>query len=264
MNLQVLVSTINQRDYSLLENMNIQSQAIVINQNSPLEQNLILHRDHQVCWYSFPERGIGKSRNIALMRSTAPICLFADDDVVYHDGYETMILKEFERNPRADVLIFNVKSNNPKRPEYTIRRYQRVHFYNCLRYGTFRLAVRMDRIHKKGIFFPLSFGGGCQYGSGEDSLFIMNCIRKDLKIYAVPLEIGTVTHSESTWFDGYTEKYFHDKGALFCAISEPFALGLCLQYCLRHSGIFTTLSFPQAFSYMMQGVKEYKNNYEKQ
>ena len=33
------------------------------------------------------ERGIGLSRNTALMRATADIILFADEDVTYKDGY---------------------------------------------------------------------------------------------------------------------------------------------------------------------------------
>ena len=38
--------------------------------------------------YSFDERGVGLSRNSALMRADADIIVFADSDVIYNDDYE--------------------------------------------------------------------------------------------------------------------------------------------------------------------------------
>lgn len=261
MGLQVLVSTMNQSDYGLLEKMNIHSNALVINQNRPLGQDFFDFHGNYIGWYSTPEKGIGKSRNTALLHASDDICLFADDDVVYHANYKSLILDEFNRLPQADMIIFNVGSTNPERPEYVIRQLRKVHFYNCLRYGTFRIAVRMDSIRKNRIFFSLLFGGGSKYGSGEDSLFIIDCIRNGLKIYGSPIEIGKVTHAESTWFRGYTEKYFHDKGALFCAISRVFSIPLCLQYCLRHRQTLTDLTFLQAFRFMLDGIHEYNERH---
>lgn len=260
MDLQVLISTMNQSDYSLLEKMNIHSNALVINQNRPLRQDFFDFQGNHVEWYSTPEKGIGNSRNTALLHAKAEVCLFADDDVVYHPEYKILILNEFKRLPDADVIIFNVGSTNPSRPEYTIDQLKKIHFYNCLRYGTFRIAVRLNRIKTRRIFFSVLFGGGSKYGSGEDNLFITDCIRKGLQIYGSPIEIGKVTHAESTWFKGYTKKFFHDKGALFCAISRKFAVPLCLQYCLRHRETLTKLTFLQAFKYMLGGIHEYENN----
>lgn len=258
LDVQVLLSTMNQNDYKILEKMNIRSDALIVNQNSALTANSFDYRGKYIEWYAFPEKGVGKSRNIALLRSSGDIALFADDDVVYHDDYCKLIQKEFANNPKADMIVFNVGSTNPDRPEYMIKERKRVHFFNCLRYGTFRIAIRTDRIKKKRIFFSLLFGGGSKYGSGEDSLFIVDCLRAGLRMYSSPVEIGKVTHSQSTWFSGYNEKFFFDKGALFCAISEPFAVLLCLQFCLRHREMTVDLSLPTAFRQMLRGIKDYK------
>ena len=70
-------------------------------------------------------------------------------------------------------------------------------------------------------------------------------------------KIGTVNHAESTWFKGYNEKYFFDKGALFCAISKPLRKLLYLQYLLRYKNTYKELGFIKAYKCMEKGSKEY-------
>ncbi|WP_418755269.1 glycosyltransferase family 2 protein [Eubacterium ventriosum] len=256
--LQVLVSTMWQTDYSLIEKMNIDSEAIVVNQCDRLGKEIYEYHGKCITWLSFPECGVGKSRNNALIRADSDICLFADDDVVYYDNYKGKVVAEFEKFPDADLIIFNICSTNPNRPEYKIRKLQRVHFYNCLRYGTFRIAIRLDSIRKERLFFSQLFGGGCKYGSGEDSLFLMDCIKRGLRIYASPEEIGTVNHISSTWFSGHTEQFFFDKGALFCSLSKHCPRLLCLQFCLRHKSMMAELKFFRAYQCMLRGIDDYR------
>ena len=116
MTLQVLVSTMHQKDYSLLDTMNIQSDAIVVNQCDRNEIKEFEYKGHQIKWISLAERGVGLSRNTALMRATADVLLFADDDVVYLDGYVDIVLSEFINNPDVDVFTFNLNSLNTVRP----------------------------------------------------------------------------------------------------------------------------------------------------
>ncbi|RHR51898.1 glycosyltransferase [Clostridium sp. AF18-27] len=261
MKLQILVSTMNQTNYGLIKKMNIKSDTLVVNQcDNTAKAAWHENNGALIQWHSFAEKGIGLSRNNALMRAEGDILLFADDDVRYRDGYKEMILSEFERYPKADVIVFNVTSTNSARPEYQIYRPHRVHFFNCLRYGAFRIAVRRTSVQKKRIYFSTLFGGGCLYGSGEDSLFLVDCIRNGLCVYASPCEIGNVNHKESTWFKGYSEKYFYDKGALFACISSFFSMPLCLQFCLRHRDICATLTIKEALNNMLRGAKEYRRH----
>lgn len=92
-----------------------------------------------------------------------------------------------------------------------------------MRFGAARIAFRRKSITKNGITFNLHFGGGTEYSAGEDTLFLHDCLRKGLKIVAVPDSIATLLENrESTWFKGYTDKYFLDRGALFAAISKKW------------------------------------------
>ena len=257
MNLQVLVSTMNQTDHSLIHKMNLNSDAIIINQCNKLAASLEKHNGFLIHWYSFNERGVGLSRNNALMRANADIVLFADDDIKYVEHYRELILKEFEQLPKADLIIFNLDGSHTAHEEYENRRIHRLHFFNCMRYGTARIAVRLDKIRRANISFHLMFGGGARYACGEDSIFLADCLRHGLKIYASNKMIGALSGRPSTWFSGYNEAFFRDKGALFTCISRRFSWIWAIQFCLKHRTICQAISLPKALLLMREGRKDF-------
>ena len=190
-----------------------------------------------VRWLSFNERGVGLNRNNALMRATGDICLFADDDMVYVDGYERIVTKAFERIKDADVIIFNLIEQVPTR--YVIRKIHRVNRLNYLRYGTARIAVKLKPVRRNGIYFNQCFGGGTEHCHGEDNLFLTECMNKGLRIYAIPVYIAELTEErESTWKSGYDDKFIRDQGILYKQISRKYWKLLCLQDAIRHSGMY--------------------------
>jgi glycosyltransferase involved in cell wall biosynthesis len=255
MNLQLLVSTMQQTDYSLLEKMNIQSDSIIINQCNKYQVESFEYNGNSIRFFSFAERGIGLSRNNALMRATSDIALFGDEDVIYVNNYKEIILDAFADNPMADVLIFNVPSTNPERPMHISKRKNRVRWFNCLKYGAVRIAVKTEKIKQANIYFSLLFGGGAKYSAGEDSLFIAECVRKRLKVYTNTSVIGYVTQEDSSWFEGYTDKYFIDKGIFYASLSKKWAKILCLQFAIRHYKIFIKdISVLKACKLMIKGT----------
>lgn len=261
MDLQVLVSTMHQTDHGLLKRMNIQSDAIVVNQCAKNEFEEFEYKGNKIRFLSLAERGVGLSRNTALMRATADVCLFADDDLRYVDNYVKIIHEAFENNPTADMIMFNVPSMNSKRPSNEINKRHRVRWFNCLKYGAVRIAMKTGKIRHANIFVSLIFGGGAQYSSGEDSLFIFEAIKKGLKIYAEPAVIGYVSQETSSWFMGYTDKYFIDKGALYACISRRWAKLLCLQFAIRHGNMFKKdKTWMKAYQLMIRGVNEFANS----
>lgn len=258
MKFQVLLSTMRRNDLSVLDSMKLNSNAVVINQGKENSNHVFDYKNKKIHWINRNEFGIGKSRNEALQFSEAEISLFADDDVEYDEDYELTILKEFENHPDADIIIFGLISTNLNRIESLDYKFKRIHFFNCLKYGAFRIAIKTESVRSRKIVFSTLFGGGAKYGSGEDSLFIVECLRKKCKIYASNKIIGKVHHGESTWFKGYDAEYFKDKGALFCAISSRWSHLLCLQHCLRHQDILCHMSLKEAYKFMRQGIHEYR------
>lgn len=257
MKLEVLGSVMKQENMDIIEKMNIKTDAILINQcNKNDYKEMKLSNNRIVKMYFFNERGVGLSRNNALMRAKEEIIVFADEDEIFVDDYEKLIIQAFEKQKDADIILFNVPSKNPKRSSKLIKKNERVRWYNCLKYGAVHIAARREKIISNNIMFTLLFGGGAEYSSGEDSVFIKECLNNKLKIYTNRAIIGYVAQEESTWFQGYNEKYFVDKGALYAHIYNKFSLILCIQFLLRHKEIYRKMGLIVSIRLMNKGIKE--------
>ncbi|MBQ8849449.1 MAG: glycosyltransferase [Clostridia bacterium] len=232
MKIQVLIATMHQKDHSLLEKMNIQTDAIVGNQCDRNEVEDFVLNGHNIKYLSFAERGVGLNRNNALMRADADVCLFADDDMVYENNYAETVERAFSENPDADVIVFNLRENVVTRRIITKK--TNVGYFNYLRYGTARVAIRLSSVKRNGIYFNQCFGGGTEYCHGEDNIFLNSCLKKGLKIVAVPEYIASLTEERaSSWNNGYDEKYIRDQGILYRTLSKKWWKLLCLQDAFR-------------------------------
>ncbi|WP_196607057.1 hypothetical protein [Pectinatus frisingensis] len=261
MKLQVLVSVINSNIDEVCNNLNIKTDAIIINQTSynSYEEKYRCNGRNFIKCYSFKEHGIGISRNNALLRAQSDICVIADDDVRYVDNYEKIIIEAYNNYADADMIVFNVPSLNINRTDYFIRENGRVHLYNCLRYGAFRFTFRTTSIKKANIFFSLLFGGGSKYGSGEDSLFILECVRRGLKVYCNKNVIGTVRQNKSTWFEGYNKKYIFDKGALVEAGFGGMMRYIVFLYMLYKLHKQTKFEYKKIWELLLAGGNDFRN-----
>lgn len=232
MKVQVLVATTNQNDKSLISKMNLSTDAIIANQCNHNSIETFEENGNRFVYLNFAERGVGLNRNNALMRADADVCLFADDDMVYVDGYEEIVTKAFNDNPEADVIIFNLKEKVPVR--YVIPHKIKVGYFNYLRYGTARIAVKLKSVKNNGIYFNQCFGGGTEHCHGEDNIFLNSCLKKGLKIIAIPDYIAELTEErESSWNQGYDEKYLKDQGVLYQTLSRKWWRLLCFQDAIR-------------------------------
>ncbi|MCR5754174.1 MAG: glycosyltransferase [Acetatifactor sp.] len=258
MKVEVLASVMNTSVEQIAKQMHLQSDAVIINQCDKLDYEEIKYQGNTVRFFSFPDRGIGKSRNEAILRADRDICLFSDEDIVYEDGYEQKIIDEFEKNPDADMILFNVEIEEARRT-YFITERKRVHWYNCGRYGAVSFAVRRDKLLASGVTFSLLFGGGAKYSNGEDSLFLKEFMDKGYHVYTAPVKIGREVAEESSWFYGYNEKFFHDRGVLYYALYGKAASVMALRFLLAHrNNLCRETAVKQANIWMKQGIKEGK------
>ncbi len=256
MKVEVLASVMNQSMEQVVKQMNLESDAVIINQCDRLSYEETEHKGHKVRFYSFPERGIGRSRNEAILRADSGICLFSDEDIVYESGYEAAIIREFEANPKADMILFNIEVEEERRT-YHITERKKVHWYNCGRYGAVSFAVKRDSLLASGVMFSLLFGGGAKYSNGEDSLFLKEFMKKGYKVYAAPVTIGRETAGESSWFQGYDEKFFHDRGVLYHALYGAAAPLMAARFLLVHKGkLCRENEVSKAYQWMREGMRE--------
>ncbi len=256
MRVEVLASVMNQSMERIIKQMNLSSDAVIINQCARLAMEQTEHNGRRVRFYSFPDRGIGRSRNEAILRADGDICLFSDEDIVYEDGYAEKIEAEFERNPQADMILFNISVEESRRT-YHITERKRVRWYNCGRYGAVSFAIRRESLLNSGVTFSLLFGGGAKYSNGEDSLFLKEFMKKGYRVYTAPVTIGREEVSESTWFAGYNRKFFYDRGVLYHYLYGRMARLFALRFLLAHRNkMCAEVSVKQAYEWMRAGIKE--------
>lgn len=264
--LQVLISTMYQHDIRVCSKMNINSDAVIINQSDTVKYDRCQYKGFDIDFYTFNDRGLARSRNEALMRASAEIICIADDDVVYTNTYREDILNEFRKHPEADVIIFNVeKLNSDGRPcAKAITKYQKIGKAEYRNYGSVHIAFRREKLMYKNVSFNTMFGTGSVYSCGEDTLFLKELMDKGFRIYKSPIAIAQVEMGDSTWFTGYNEKYFHDKGALIGAAYPRLSHMLVLLQAFRNSKrkLGSYRHFRKVYGWYADGLKDYQKRIE--
>ena len=258
MKIEVLVATMNQKDSTIYEKMNLKTDAVFANQADRYEYQCFSKQKSKVKMITTSERGVGKNRNTALMYATGDICIFGDDDMIYVDNYEELVRKAFKELPQSVIIIFNIETVGVEtRSRRLNTKIKKVHIFNALNYGAARIAVRREELMKKNIWFSLLYGGGALYSSGEDSLFLTEALRKGMKIYTYPVKIADIEQGRSTWFNGYTEKYFEDRGVWIANAFPRFKYLLSIYYSYRLRNVAKEFSAIEIFKIINRGIKKF-------
>ena len=239
--LQVLLATVGQQDTSITEKMNLRCDAVIANQ---ADRDFVITQTTEfgtVKMITTTTRGVGLNRNIALLAADAQIVLFADDDVTYRDDMPQAVLAAFRENPEADVLIFGMDMvKDGQIFEKRCLKKSRLRLFNSMSFGTYRIAVRREALLRHNITFHQCFGGGCGFSAGEDSLFLKSCFDHKLKVFSHDYVLGQCCKDSSSWFVGFNEKYFYDKGVLVRHLFPKlyWLMGLYFAVCFkRHTEI---------------------------
>lgn len=255
MKIEVLLSCMNQKDFSITEKMNLTTDILIVNQcNENKYEERIVNGKRQRMIYT-TQRGLSQSRNELLNNMEGDIGIFCDDDVIYKKDYEEKIKKAYLEIKDADIVVFNIKDLNNERKLYEIKNKKKapVHKY----YSSVRITFKRKSFYNNNLWFNRNFGTGGKYNSGEESLIIREANRKKMKIYEYPKIIATVDFSTSTWFEGYNDKFFKDKGA-WLKEAYPYTYFIFKWYFIFKFSNKTLNKMFKINEWINQGIKEYK------
>ncbi len=258
MTIQTLISTMHQKGYSLLEQMNVSTPAVVVNQCDADSVETINHRGQEVLWINTKERGLSKSRNMAIQNSTADICILADDDLVYRDGYGDAILEAFRQYPDGDIIGFEVMGIEKEFKKYPASPHE-VGYLQSMKIASVEIGFRRETVLKTGVWFDERIGAGTKYLMGEENTFLFHCLKKKLKIRFQPTVISDLHIGDSSWRVGWDEEFFRGKGAAFSAMNKSLAWFLILQWVIRKYKVYKNeMGFWRGLRLMYQGKREYR------
>jgi len=247
----------NQNDFSKVEKMNIKSEVIFANQgkDTSIKETYIENGKYIARMINTNTKGASKNRNILLTYADADVCMLADDDVQYYDGYAEKILAAFARNKKADMIIFNVDTDSRERKIKKIIKERPMRKWDKNPYGSVRVAFKLNSQRKMNIWFNVLLGPNGKYKSGEDTKFI-NDFRENGHVYLCPDVIGKVDFSKSTWFDGYTENYFFNQGAKIEALYGWMKWIMLVYYTLAITA--ENVSVTKRCRLMLRGMRDYQ------
>ena len=257
MTFELLVSCVKQDPHELAEKMHIASDAVIVSQKEEKDSTEEFElKGNRIKVILQNDKGVGLSRNTCLDNSEADVILFGDEDIVYDEGYAEKVIGEFNAHPEADILLFNVKVCEERRT-YWIDSYHKVTRYNCGRYPAYSIAARSSALKQSKVRFSHLFGGGAKYSNGEDSLFLTDCLKKGLKIYADTAVLGEEIPRPSTWFFGYNDKLFYDRGVLYSFLYGSSAWLWGIRWLVKMNSKYSKyVTFKRARKMLFMGIKD--------
>lgn len=108
MSIEVLISTMDEESIACFKRFNLETDALIINQTDKNAYEEIDTGNFKVRMISTDTRGLGLSRNLAILHSRADILVFADDDQVFETGYSNAIREEFDKHPDVDLSLIHI------------------------------------------------------------------------------------------------------------------------------------------------------------
>lgn len=235
--LEILISAVNKAAEELPLKMKIETDAVIVNQITDADgtdKDEVIETPGGRCKIlTRHAKGVGLSRNTAFEVSDHELIHFGDDDIVYDEGYAQRIIDEFDKHPEADMLLFNVKAQEG-RETYWNEDFAKITWKNYGRYPAYAIAARRDKLAASGVKYSLLFGGGAEFMNGEDSLFLHDCLKTGLNMYRTTVSLGHEEAGESTWFKGFTEKFFFDRGVLYHFLYGKMAKILGFRYLFKN------------------------------
>lgn len=216
--IEILVSTMHRDNLDFLQGMfpfrhfsdfNI----LVINQTS--EKRVLNSEYPKVRIINSFDKGLSKSRNLALKNAIGNICVLADDDVEYLPDFQEKIVGAFNENKDTSLIAFRVGLRNGN----LFRKYPEKRIVNpgiFERLNIISIEMVVNRLHFNETKFNENFGLAAKFGMREESLFINELLKKQKKIAMEPAVI--VIHDSITTDSKATpEERYYIEGAFFTA-----------------------------------------------
>ena len=176
------------------------------------------------------EKGLSKSRNMAIANTIHKIGLIADDDVVFVEGFDNKIAEGFNRFKNAAIVKFITTTFEG----VLFRKYSKIPLAKLtamqrLNSSSIEMALNINIVRNSGVLFNTNFGLGSTFPLGEEPIFINDLYKKGYQICHEPEVI--VTHKAIKESDSITvEENYRIRGAyLYEIFRKTFPLWLAVQ-----------------------------------
>ncbi|UAB75816.1 glycosyltransferase [Mesoflavibacter sp. SCSIO 43206] len=194
-NLEVLISTMNRNSinfiYKMFEKTELSKfNVLIINQTT--KDNKLSSKLPNVRVINSFEKGLSKSRNLALKNAKSKYVVIADDDLVYEKEFYKSILEAFKQNKDAAIISFEAYDDNGLPMRKYPNQSQLHSFETISKVSSREIVINLEVLNKNDIKFNENFGLGSLFETGEEQLFAEEvfkhekCVFKKIKIVEHP------------------------------------------------------------------------------
>lgn len=227
---EILISTMNQSSLDFLipmfpfchfSNFSI----LIINQTK--KNNLLVSSFPSIRVINSFEKGLSKSRNLALKNAIGKVVLISDDDEIFKEGFDDLIINSYNNFPKAVVISFQVENSEGK----LFRNYQKKAKLKSKKLDLFSIFSSEISINKTifdtlSIEFDTNFGLGSVFSMGEEAILLMDFNSINQLIVIEPKVIATNPTITTTDKLDFSHRYYIQGAFLSRVLKANYFTGL--------------------------------------
>jgi glycosyltransferase involved in cell wall biosynthesis len=198
---------------------------LIINQTS--ENNLLVSNFPTVRVINSFEKGLSKSRNLALKNAIGKIVIIADDDLVYKKDFEKAIVQAHHRLGEKAVISFCIEKPNgllfKKYLANTKTNLSLMELFNVL---SIEISINKSVFDALQVQFDQDFGLGSTFEMGEEAIFLSDLKEQNQQIGFVPSIIATHSEISSNEKFDFEQRYYIQGAFLSRVLKGNYFMGL--------------------------------------
>lgn len=262
LDIEILISTMNKKSldfllpmfpFSHFSNFSI----LIVNQTH--EDSLLTSSYPSIKVINSFEKGLSKSRNLALQNATKQLCLIADDDIIYFPDFEKEIVNAFNTFSDAAIITFNHQRIGLDKPQKAINEVYKHTLKSIWNVSSIEIAFCLDDIKRNNIVFNEYFGLGSVFETAEEFLFLRRSLTRNLKLYFCPSILVSHPQLSSGMHEGQ-DKLIFARTALFYKTKGKLVYLWLVKYLffLYRNNYIENKECIDKFKTGISGIKKYK------
>lgn len=260
--LEILIATMNRDTLDFLDAIFTSSpfhtfRLLIVNQTT--QEKLLISDYPNVKVINVFEKGLSKSRNIALHQATGKIVLIADDDVSYPEGFREIIINAYNQNQSVPLICFQTLTTDgkpfcryPKGPVFLGQN-------DLEKVLSIEVTAQTKALREKNCVYNEWFGLGARFQDAETLFFLRSALHKGLRVLFCPENI-VIHKSYSSSDEVASDRLIYAKMAGFYKRFKTGAYYYLLKYLfflgrkkyVPLSGIYLK------FRVGLQGIRDYR------
>lgn len=260
--LEILIATMNRNSLDFLNQLfpfvsYTGFRLLIVNQT---DENCLLHSDYpNVRVINSFERGLSKSRNLALQNTLGKIVLIADDDVIYPENFQQKIIQAYNNHTEASIICFRTQTKEGKLYSKYPAEGKELNSRKLNKILSIEVTANREALQAKNCVYNEWFGLGAKFEDAETLYFLRRAFYSGLKLFFCP-ETIVVHESYSSSDEVASDRLIYAKMAGFY---KRFGFG-AYYYLLKYMFFlirknYTPLAqIKSKFLVGLRGIKDYK------